>query len=117
MASQSLLFEQLSDSLQTRAGAKFVLLRSGDASNLKAALRKIILEFVATRSDAPEEQDLSLGNEVCARARVHTCPLCHSRCAYFLCIGQKILELRPRSPSEPSRPSSFTACDCGFSGQ
>ncbi|KAK7908012.1 origin recognition complex subunit [Apiospora marii] len=63
MASQSLLFEQLSDSLQTRAGAKVVLLRSGDASNLKAALRKIILEVVATRSDAAEEQDLSLGND------------------------------------------------------
>ncbi|KAK8049584.1 origin recognition complex subunit [Apiospora phragmitis] len=56
MASQSLLFEQLSGSLQARAGAKVVLLRSGDASNLKAALRKIILEVVANPSDAGEEQ-------------------------------------------------------------
>ncbi|KAK7989171.1 hypothetical protein PG989_009486 [Apiospora arundinis] len=63
MASQSLLFEQLSDSLQTRARAKVVLLRSGDASNLKAALRKIIIEVVANSPDAGEEQDLSLEND------------------------------------------------------
>lgn len=72
MASQSLLFEQLSDSLQTRAGAKVVLLRSGDASNLKAALRRIILEVVANPSDAAEEQDLSLGNDVCTCTRTRT---------------------------------------------
>ncbi|KAK8089047.1 origin recognition complex subunit [Apiospora hydei] len=63
MASQSLLFGQLSDSLQARARAKVVLLRSGDASNLKAALRRIILEVVANPSDAGEEQDLSLDND------------------------------------------------------
>ncbi|KAK7951417.1 uncharacterized protein PG986_007145 [Apiospora aurea] len=58
-----LAFDQLSDSLETRAGAKVVLLRSGDASNLKAALRKIILEVVANPSGAGEEQDLSLDND------------------------------------------------------
>ncbi|KAK8125129.1 uncharacterized protein PG998_000888 [Apiospora kogelbergensis] len=63
MASQSLLFQQLSDSLQTRAEAKVVSMRSGDASNLKAALRKIILDVVANSSDSGGEQDLSLDND------------------------------------------------------
>ena len=90
MASQSLLFQQLSDSLQTRAEAKVVSMRSGDASNLKAALRKIILDVVANSSDSGGEQDLSLDNDVCARVRNPTL----FRHADLLRTGETVPELR-----------------------
>ncbi|RYP44927.1 hypothetical protein DL768_008672 [Monosporascus sp. mg162] len=56
IASQELLFEQLSETLQTRVKTKVVRLRSGDASNLKALLKKIIHD--ATARTTEEEADL-----------------------------------------------------------
>ncbi|KAI1637403.1 origin recognition complex subunit 3 N-terminus-domain-containing protein [Biscogniauxia mediterranea] len=58
LASQDLLFEQLSDTLHVQADATVVRLRSGDASNLKAALKKIIHDTVAR--GAADENDLEL---------------------------------------------------------
>ncbi|KAI5926840.1 origin recognition complex subunit 3 N-terminus-domain-containing protein [Camillea tinctor] len=59
IASQDLLFEQLSDTLHAQADATVVRLRSGDASNLKAALKKIIHDTVTNRGSA-DENDLEL---------------------------------------------------------
>ncbi|KAI0594462.1 origin recognition complex subunit 3 N-terminus-domain-containing protein [Biscogniauxia sp. FL1348] len=58
LASQDLLFEQLSDTLHGQADATVVRLRSGDASNLKAALKKIIHDTVVR--GAADENDLEL---------------------------------------------------------
>ncbi|RYP93505.1 hypothetical protein DL770_000389 [Monosporascus sp. CRB-9-2] len=58
IASQELLFEQLSETLQTRAKTKAVRLRSGDASNLKALLKKIIHDATARATE--EEADLEV---------------------------------------------------------
>lgn len=55
-ASQQLLFDQLADSLQDLAKpARVVSIRSAEAPNLKATLKKIIRE--ATTSRASEEED------------------------------------------------------------
>ncbi|KAI1759749.1 origin recognition complex subunit 3 N-terminus-domain-containing protein [Hypoxylon sp. FL1150] len=58
LASQDLLFEQFSETLQSQADAKVVRLRSGDASNLKAVLKKIIHDVTAREAD--DENDLEL---------------------------------------------------------
>ncbi|KAI1118756.1 origin recognition complex subunit 3 N-terminus-domain-containing protein [Nemania sp. NC0429] len=58
MASQDLLFEQLSETLNQEAGARVVRLRSGDASNLRAVLRKVIHDIVSGASADGDELDL-----------------------------------------------------------
>ncbi|KAI1143434.1 origin recognition complex subunit 3 N-terminus-domain-containing protein [Hypoxylon sp. FL0543] len=58
LASQDLLFEQLSEALQLQVDAQVVRLRSGDASNLKAVLKKIIRDVTARETD--DENDLEL---------------------------------------------------------
>ncbi|KAI1501765.1 origin recognition complex subunit 3 N-terminus-domain-containing protein [Biscogniauxia marginata] len=63
IASQDLLFEQLSDTLQLQANATVVRLRSGDASNLKAALKKIIRDAVARGSDDENDLELSVSKD------------------------------------------------------
>ncbi|SPO00853.1 related to origin recognition complex subunit 3 [Cephalotrichum gorgonifer] len=55
LASQDLLFEQLQESLLSSTPSKFVRLRSSDATNLKATLRKIIRDITSKSSD--EEDD------------------------------------------------------------
>ncbi len=64
IASQDLLFEQLSGTLQHEASAQVVRLRSGDASNLKAVLRKIIHDIVLNDSAAGDELDLATSKDV-----------------------------------------------------
>lgn len=64
IASQELLFEQLSESLQEQADAKVVKLRSGDASNLKAALKKIIHSVTARESDEEGDREVAVGKDV-----------------------------------------------------
>ncbi|CAJ2501796.1 Uu.00g046490.m01.CDS01 [Anthostomella pinea] len=59
IASQDLLFEQLAETLQLQADASVVRLRSGDASNLKAILKKMIHDAVAKVTD-DEENDLEV---------------------------------------------------------
>lgn len=62
IASQSLLFNQLSKRLRNQINGPVVTLRSGDASNLKAALKQIIREVTNLRSaeddGTPFEQDV-----------------------------------------------------------
>ncbi|KAI1474810.1 origin recognition complex subunit 3 N-terminus-domain-containing protein [Daldinia eschscholtzii] len=63
LASQDLLFEQLSEALQIQADAKVVRLRSGDASNLKAVLKKIIHDVTARETDDENDLELATGKD------------------------------------------------------
>ncbi|OTB08842.1 hypothetical protein M426DRAFT_316867 [Hypoxylon sp. CI-4A] len=63
LASQDLLFEQLSETLQIQVDAKVVRLRSGDASNLKAALKKIIHDVTARETADDDDLELSAGKD------------------------------------------------------
>lgn len=60
IASQNLLFEQLSESLQATTQSRFVRLRSPEATNLKVTLKKIIHDVVnrAASSDLEEGHDV-----------------------------------------------------------
>ncbi|KAG6041582.1 hypothetical protein E4U41_003478 [Claviceps citrina] len=63
IASQDLLFEQLSESLRQQSPtSRFVRLQSSEASTLKAALKKTIRDATASAGDADEEDDLQIGN-------------------------------------------------------
>ncbi|UKZ46589.1 hypothetical protein TrVGV298_000794 [Trichoderma virens] len=61
IASQDLLFEQLSDSLQRSSPSKFIRLRSSEATNLKNALKKIIQDATSKTLVVDGEEDLQLG--------------------------------------------------------
>ncbi|KAI0508385.1 origin recognition complex subunit 3 N-terminus-domain-containing protein [Xylaria bambusicola] len=63
IASVDLLFEQLSETLQHEADAYTVRLRSGDASNLRAVLRKIIHDVVSKGSVAEDELISTTGKD------------------------------------------------------
>ncbi|KAI2640519.1 origin recognition complex subunit 3 N-terminus-domain-containing protein [Hypomontagnella submonticulosa] len=63
LASQGLLFEQLSEVLQPKVDAKVVRLRSGDASNLKAVLKRIIHDVTARETDDENDLELSTGKD------------------------------------------------------
>ncbi|KAL6878664.1 origin recognition complex subunit 3 N-terminus domain-containing protein [Trichoderma novae-zelandiae] len=60
IASQDLLFEQLSDSLQRASTSKFIRLRSSEATNLKNALKKIIQDATSKSLVVEGEEDLQL---------------------------------------------------------
>uniref|UniRef100_A0A0D2X8G7 Uncharacterized protein n=1 Tax=Fusarium oxysporum (strain Fo5176) TaxID=660025 RepID=A0A0D2X8G7_FUSOF len=57
IASQDLLFQQLSETLQQTTSSKFVGLRSSEASTLKATLKKIIRDVTA-KASTDEDDDL-----------------------------------------------------------
>ncbi|KAF4824055.1 Origin recognition complex subunit 3 [Colletotrichum tropicale] len=61
IASQDLLFEQLSETLQETTRSKFVRLKSSEASNIKAALKKIIED--ATSRGSLDDEDAELAFE------------------------------------------------------
>ncbi|KAI4596111.1 hypothetical protein KJ359_005615 [Pestalotiopsis sp. 9143b] len=63
IASQDLLFEQLSENLQEEADAKVVRLRSADASNLKAALKKIINDVTARAAEGDDDLEIAVGRD------------------------------------------------------
>ncbi|KAI8632070.1 origin recognition complex subunit 3 N-terminus-domain-containing protein [Xylariaceae sp. FL1651] len=63
IASQDLLFEQLSENLQLQASAQVVRLHSGDASNLKTVLKKIIHDALSRDADEEGELELALSND------------------------------------------------------
>ncbi|KAJ2994767.1 hypothetical protein NUW58_g1465 [Xylaria curta] len=63
IASQDLLFEQLSETLQHEANAHVVRLRSGDASNLRAVLRKMIHDIVSKESTDGDVLDLTTSKD------------------------------------------------------
>lgn len=55
IASQSLLFNQLSERLKDEINGPVVTIRSGDASNLKAVLKQLIHD--ATNQRLPMDED------------------------------------------------------------
>ncbi|KAI0176285.1 origin recognition complex subunit 3 N-terminus-domain-containing protein [Hypoxylon sp. FL1284] len=63
LASQDLLFEQFSETLQNQVDARVVRLRSGDASNLKAVLKKIIHDVTAREVDDENDLELATGKD------------------------------------------------------
>ncbi|POR31822.1 Uncharacterized protein TPAR_07934 [Tolypocladium paradoxum] len=60
IASQDLLFEQLSEALQRSSASQFVRLRSSEATTLKAALKKTIRDATATTSSEDEDEGLQV---------------------------------------------------------
>ncbi|KAI8965972.1 origin recognition complex subunit 3 N-terminus-domain-containing protein [Daldinia sp. FL1419] len=63
LASQDLLFEQLSEALQAQVDAKVVRLRSSDAYNLKAVLKKIIHSVTARETDDENDLESATGKD------------------------------------------------------
>ncbi|KAI1156812.1 origin recognition complex subunit 3 N-terminus-domain-containing protein [Nemania diffusa] len=63
IASQDLLFEQLSETLPREASARVVRLRSGDAANLRAVLRKIIHDIVSRDSTDGNDLDVTTSKD------------------------------------------------------
>ncbi|KAH9242953.1 hypothetical protein K456DRAFT_1767418 [Colletotrichum gloeosporioides 23] len=59
IASQDLLFEQLSETLQETTRSKFVRLKSSEASNIKAALKKIVEDATSRGSLDYEDAELA----------------------------------------------------------
>lgn len=64
IASQELLFEQLSENLEEKADAKVVRLRSADASNLKASLKKIIHDVTTRTIEGDDDLEVAVGRDV-----------------------------------------------------
>ncbi|KAI6716843.1 hypothetical protein JHW43_000576 [Diplocarpon mali] len=56
ITSQGLLFKQLSSRLVEQVGGPVVTLRSGDASNLKAVLKKVIRDATSQRYDEDDDE-------------------------------------------------------------
>ena len=86
IASQDLLFEQLSETLQQSTPSKFVRLRSSEASTLKATLKKIIRDITAKVSD-DEDDDLQVGNGQ------DVSRLTPQACCYSLFLGSALFRL------------------------
>jgi len=88
IASQSLLFKQLSGRLRNDVNGPVVNLRSGDASNLKAVLKQIIRDATNQKS-TDDDEELSVEQDVSATALIN----------YFFTydLGSQILELRSRN--------------------
>lgn len=63
IASQSLLFTQLSERLKTTINGPVVILQSGDTSNFKAALKQIIRDATNQKS-TDEEEAIAFGQGV-----------------------------------------------------
>ncbi|TDZ27022.1 Origin recognition complex subunit 3 [Colletotrichum orbiculare MAFF 240422] len=63
IASQDLLFEQLSETLQESTRSKFVRLKSSEASNIKAALKKIVEDATSSGSLDDEDAEVAFGDD------------------------------------------------------
>ncbi|GKT42167.1 origin recognition complex subunit 3 [Colletotrichum spaethianum] len=63
ISSQDLLFEQLSETLEKNTRSKFVRLKSSEATNLKAALKKIIEDATSRGSLDDEDVEVSFGQD------------------------------------------------------
>ena len=64
ITSQELLFDQLAESLADSTPAKVVSVRSAEAPNLKAALKKIIGDATSREYDGDDDADVALGQGV-----------------------------------------------------
>ena len=65
ISSHSLLFKQLSKRLETEIDGPNVILRSSDATNLKAVLKQLIRNATNQRSGHGDEEGLSSQQDVC----------------------------------------------------
>jgi origin recognition complex subunit 3 len=65
IASQSLLFKQLTTRLRTETNGPVVNLRSGGASNLKAVLKQVIRDATNQKS-TDDDEELSIEQDVSA---------------------------------------------------
>lgn len=57
IASQELLFDQLSETLQSTTQGRFVRLRSSEAGTLKSVLKKVIRSVTAKLEEDDDEDD------------------------------------------------------------
>ena len=64
IASQSLLFDQLSERLKLEINGPIITLRSGDASNLKAVLKQLIRDATNQRSTDGEDAGVAFEQDV-----------------------------------------------------
>ena len=64
IASQGLLFEQLTTRLSNEFNGPVVTLRSGESSNLKALLKKLIRDVTHQKSNGEDENDNFLEQDV-----------------------------------------------------
>lgn len=64
IASQGLLFEQLSAHLRAEINGPAVVLLSGDASNLKGILKKVIRDATNQKTSLDEDDEISTGSSV-----------------------------------------------------
>lgn len=64
IASQGLLFQQISSHLRSEIKGLVVVLRSSDAPNLKAVLKKIIRDATNQKNSFDEDDELSSGPNV-----------------------------------------------------
>lgn len=67
IASQDLLFEQLAESLGDAVQGRCVRLRSAEAPNLKATLKKIIRDVTRQNLSDDDDAELTVGSDVSAR--------------------------------------------------
>jgi origin recognition complex subunit 3 len=74
ISSQGLLFEQLAEGLGGSAKTIFVRLRSAEAPNLKASLRKIIRDATQRSSHLGDDAELSVGKDVRRRQAMNPDP-------------------------------------------
>jgi origin recognition complex subunit 3 len=58
IASQELLFSQIAESLRSNAQRTVITLRSGDATNLKAVLKKLIRDATNQKEDEGEDAQI-----------------------------------------------------------
>jgi origin recognition complex subunit 3 len=65
ISSYSLLFKQLSSRLKTEINGPIVVLRSSDASNLKAVLKQLIRDVTHQKPGDYDEEGLYSDQEVC----------------------------------------------------
>jgi origin recognition complex subunit 3 len=65
ISSHSLLFKQLSTRLKTEINGPTVVLRSNDASNLKAVLKQLIRDVTNQRPGDGDEKGLYSDQDVC----------------------------------------------------
>jgi origin recognition complex subunit 3 len=122
IASQDLLFEQLAEKVRENGDDRFVRLRSAEAPNLKAALKKIIRDATTrgTGADDDDEMDMATGQDVWffrpGRRRASFITARMPRLTTST-LGTQISCLRSRGLVLVSQGSRFTTGCCGVSGQ
>jgi hypothetical protein len=125
VASQDLLFLQLAEGLGDEVEGRFVRLRSAEAPNLKATLKKIIRDVTKAVAGDGEEAEMALGKDVRIQfADQHTTSLIPKRYKKghsnpltdaFLRVGPQISRLRFRGLARIRHDESIQTSRCGIS--